>query len=77
MIKFLRIKSTIETAAAELKTAFEAKDIEAIKTKSEVLDNAWMSASEELYKAQAEQQQGADPEQGNISGGDKVQDAGC
>ena len=68
-------KSTIETAAAELKTAFEAKDIEAIKTKSEVLDNAWMSASEELYKAQAEQQQGADPEQGNNAGGDNVQDA--
>ena len=68
-------KSTIETAAAELKTAFEAKDIEAIKTKSEVLDNAWMSASEELYKAQAEQQQGANPEQGNNAGGDNVQDA--
>lgn len=68
-------KSTIETAAAELKTAFEAKDIEAIKTKSEALDNAWMSASEELYKAQAEQQQGANPEQGNNAGGDNVQDA--
>lgn len=68
-------KSTIETAAAELKTAFEAKDIESIKTKSEALDNAWMSASEELYKAQAEQQQGANPEQGNNAGGDNVQDA--
>ena len=68
-------KSTIETAAAELKTAFEAKDIEAIKTKSEALDNAWMFASEELYKAQAEQQQGANPEQGNNAGGDNVQDA--
>lgn len=68
-------KSTIETTAAELKTAFEAKDIEAIKTKSEALDNAWMSASEELYKAQAEQQQGANPEQGNNAGGDNVQDA--
>ena len=68
-------KSTIETAAAELKTAFEAKDIEAIKIKSEALDNAWMSASEELYKAQAEQQQGANPEQGNNAGGDNVQDA--
>ena len=68
-------KSTIETAAAELKNAFEAKDIEAIKTKSEALDNAWMSASEELYKAQAEQQQGANPEQGNNAGGDNVQDA--
>ena len=68
-------KSTIETAAAELKTAFEAKDIEAIKTKSEALDNAWMSASEELYKAQAEQQQGANPEQGNNASGDNVQDA--
>ena len=34
-----------------------------------------MAASEELYKAQAEQQQGANPEQGNNADGDNVQDA--
>ncbi|WP_394265707.1 molecular chaperone DnaK [Bergeyella zoohelcum] len=66
-------KTAIETAAAELKTAFEAKDLEGIKTKSEALDNAWMAASEELYKAQAE----AQPQQDTNTqqGGDNVQDA--
>lgn len=66
-------KTAIETAAAELKTAFEAKDLEGIKTKSEALDNAWMAASEELYKAQAE----AQPQQDTNTqqGGDDVQDA--
>lgn len=70
-------KAAIETAAAELKTAFEAKDLEAIKTKSEALDAAWMAASEELYKAQAEQQ-GANPTDGaktNTGATDDVQDA--
>ena len=70
-------KVAIETAAAELKTAFEAKDLEAIKTKSEALDAAWMAASEELYKAQAEQQ-GANPTDGaktNTGATDDVQDA--
>ncbi|EKB59842.1 molecular chaperone DnaK [Bergeyella zoohelcum] len=66
-------KTAIETAAAELKTAFEAKDLEGIKAKSEALDNAWMAASEELYKAQAE----AQPQQDTNTqqGGDNVQDA--
>lgn len=68
-------KSTIETAAAELKTAFEAKDIEAIKTKSEALDNAWMSASEELYKAQAEAQPNTESTGSQQQDGDNVQDA--
>ncbi|MFB9120710.1 molecular chaperone DnaK [Bergeyella porcorum] len=67
-------KSAIESAAAELKTAFEAKDLESIKTKSEALDNAWMAASEELYKAQAEAQPQQDA--GNsANAGDNVQDA--
>lgn len=68
-------KSTIETAAAELKTAFEAKDIEAIKIKSEALDNAWMSASEELYKAQAEAQPNTESTGSQQQDGDNVQDA--
>ena len=68
-------KSTIETAAAELKTAFEAKDIEAIKTKSEALDNAWMAASEELYKAQAEAQPNTESTGSQQQDGDNVQDA--
>lgn len=71
-------KSAIEAAAAELKTAFDAKDMDSIKTKSEALDNAWMAASEELYNAQAQAQPGADAGQnpgGNAGGADDVQDA--
>lgn len=68
-------KSAIESAAAELKTAFEAKDLESIKTKSEALDNAWMAASEELYKAQAEAQPQPEAGQQQNAGGDNVQDA--
>lgn len=62
-------KTGIETALAELKTAYETRNVEEIKPKTEALDAAWMAASEELYKAQAEQQQGANqganPEPGN------------
>ncbi|WKS95764.1 molecular chaperone DnaK [Riemerella columbina] len=72
-------KSAIETAVAELKTAFEAKDMEAIKTKSEALDAAWMAASEEMYKAQADAQGAADmggnAGAGNANDADDVQDA--
>lgn len=67
-------KAAIETAVAELKTAFEAKDAEAVKTKTEALDAAWMAASEELYKAQAEAQPNPNAGQQN-SGSDDVQDA--
>ncbi|MDO5615527.1 MAG: Hsp70 family protein, partial [Cruoricaptor ignavus] len=69
-------KSAIETAATELKTAFEAKDMEAIKTKTEALDAAWMAASEELYNAQAQQQGNPDANAGQTNNGaDDVQDA--
>ncbi len=74
-------KSAIEAAAAELKTAFDAKDVEAMKTKSEALDAAWMAASEEMYNAQAQGQPGADmggnpnAGAGNSGGADDVQDA--
>ncbi|PIE51063.1 MAG: molecular chaperone DnaK [Flavobacteriales bacterium] len=71
-------KSAIETAHSELKTAYEAKDMEAIKTKTEALDAAWMAASEELYKAQAEANPQAGAEQaqgGGNDAGDNVEDA--
>jgi molecular chaperone DnaK len=65
-------KTAIETALAELKAAHESKIIEDIKAKTEALDAAWMAASEELYKAQAEGQ----PQQETANaGGDQVQDA--
>ena len=70
-------KAAIESAAAELKTAFEAKDTESVKTKTEALDAAWMAASEELYAA-GQQTQGADagPQNpGGNAGAEDVQDA--
>ncbi len=66
-------KAAIETAAAELKTAFEAKDLESVKTKTEALDATWMAASEELYKATQEAQ--PQPETAETNAGDNVQDA--
>ena len=68
-------KAGIETALAELKTAYETKNVEEIKSKTEALDAAWMAASEELYKAQAEAQPNAGAAGGQQQGGDNVQDA--
>ena len=66
-------KSAIEAAAAELKTAFEAKDFEGTKAKTEALDAAWMAASQEMY-ATGQQAQGAE-QTSNAGGADDVQDA--
>ena len=66
-------KTAIETAVTELKTAFEAKDLDSVKTKTEVLDAAWMAASEEMYKATQEAQPQPEQTQGNA--GENVQDA--
>ena len=70
-------KATIESAHAELKTAFEAGEIEAIKTKTEALDAAWMAATEEMYaQAGAAEQGGAQAQQETPNaGGEDVQDA--
>ena len=70
-------KSAIENAAAELKTAFEAKDLEATKTKTEALDAAWMAASEEMYAQGQQAQPGAEQAQAQAQaqGNDNVQDA--
>ncbi|UOU96784.1 molecular chaperone DnaK [Chryseobacterium daecheongense] len=71
-------KAAIESAAAELKTAFEAKNSDDVKAKTEALDAAWMAASEELYAA-GQQAQGADAGAqnpgGNAGGAEDVQDA--
>ncbi|ATN06205.1 molecular chaperone DnaK [Chryseobacterium indologenes] len=68
-------KAAIEAAHGELKTAFEAKNVDDVKAKTEALDAAWMAASEELYAAG--QQPGADAGAGQNPGGnaDDVQDA--
>ncbi|WP_027379765.1 molecular chaperone DnaK [Chryseobacterium daeguense] len=72
-------KAAIEAAHGELKTAFEAKNADDVKAKTEALDAAWMAASEELYAA-GQQAQGADAGAqnaggGNNAGGEDVQDA--
>lgn len=70
-------KAAVEAAAAELKTAFESKNSDDIKAKTEALDAAWMAASEEMYAA-GQQAQGADAgaqNPGGNAGGEDVQDA--
>ncbi|KFF13447.1 molecular chaperone DnaK [Chryseobacterium soli] len=71
-------RAAVEAAAAELKTAFEAKNPDDIKAKTEALDAAWMAASEEMYAA-GQQAQGADAGAqnpgGNAGGAEDVQDA--
>lgn len=51
-------KKPIEDALAELKTAYEGKDIDVITSALDKINEAWKVASEEMYKAQAEAQQG-------------------
>lgn len=73
-------KSAIESAAAALKTAYEAKNADDVKAKTEALDAAWTAASEELYAAGqqaqgAEAGAGAQGNAGNAGGADDVQDA--
>ncbi|HLV15566.1 MAG TPA: molecular chaperone DnaK [Xanthomarina sp.] len=51
-------KKPIEEALEELKKAYETKDIAVIDPALEKINEAWKVASEEMYKAQAESQQG-------------------
>tara|TARA_R110002012_G_scaffold319023_1_gene538502 strand:+ start:51533 stop:53437 length:1905 start_codon:yes stop_codon:yes gene_type:complete len=53
-------KKPIEDALAELKTAYETKDIAVIEPALEKINEAWKVASEEMYKAQADAQGGAE-----------------
>src|SRR5690606_7928376 len=54
-------KKPIEDALAELKTAYDSKDIALIQPALDKINEAWKTASEEMYKAQAEQQQPGGP----------------
>ena len=47
-------------ALVDLKRAHESKDLVAIDSALEKINDAWKNASEEMYKAQAEAGQGAD-----------------
>jgi molecular chaperone DnaK len=71
-------KIVIEEALVKLKTAHAAKDIVAIDSSLEELNNAWQAASEELYKAMNDQQAGGTQEPGSegpTASTDDVQDA--
>jgi len=70
-------KKPVEEALAELKTAFESKDVAVIAPALEKINEAWKVASEEMYKAQAEAQQGGapGPDAGSAQAeGDNVED---
>jgi molecular chaperone DnaK len=54
-------KKPVEEALAALKTAYASKDLSAIEPALEKINEAWKVASEEMYKAQAEAQQGGAP----------------
>ena len=50
-------KKPIEEALEELKKAYESKDVAVIQPALDKINEAWKTASEEMYKAQAEAQQ--------------------
>jgi molecular chaperone DnaK len=75
-------KSTIEAAIAELKSAAEGEDVEAIKTKTNDLAQVAMKLGEALYREQAQQPDGGggdgqaqDEGGGDQQGGEDVVDA--
>lgn len=59
-------KSAIESALAQLKTAFEAKDVNALEPAMQALNNAWQAASQEMYNA-ANAQAGGSASNGGAS----------
>jgi molecular chaperone DnaK len=68
-------KANIESALGELKVAYESKDVATIQPALDKINEAWKTASEELYKAQAEGGQGgAQAEPQAAEAGDNVQD---
>jgi molecular chaperone DnaK len=60
-------KKPIEDALEELKKAYETKEVETIEPALEKINEAWKIASEELYKAQAEQQGAPEGEAGDTA----------
>ena len=55
-------KKPIEEALEELKKAYDSKDLAVISPALDKINEAWKVASEEMYKAQAEAQQGGGAE---------------
>ena len=60
-------KKPIEEALEELKKAFESKDLEKIDPALDKINEAWKAASEEMYKAQQNQQGSAEQPTGDKS----------
>ena len=73
-------KKPIEDALEELKKAYETKEVETIQPALDKINEAWKTASEEMYKAQADQQgaptgdAGAGAEQGSSTENSDVED---
>ncbi|WKW46550.1 molecular chaperone DnaK [Myroides sp. JBRI-B21084] len=68
-------KTAIQGALDELKKAYETRDLATIQPALDKINEAWKAASEEMYKAQAEGQQGsAQQAQPNQEAGDATQD---
>ena len=63
-------KQPIVDALAELKAAYETKDLAVITPALDKINEAWKVASEEMYKAQAEGQEGAAPGPDASQGGE-------
>jgi molecular chaperone DnaK len=61
-------KKPIEDALEELKKAYETKDVATITPALDKINEAWKTASEEMYKAQAEAQGGANGQPGGPQG---------
>jgi molecular chaperone DnaK len=69
-------KAPIESSLEELKKAHESKDIAQIDAAMEKINEAWKTASEEMYKAQQDAQQGgeAGPQPGTEGAEAKAED---
>ncbi|MEK6154266.1 molecular chaperone DnaK [Flavobacteriaceae bacterium 3-367] len=67
-------KKPIEEALEELKKAYESKDLGVIEPALEKINEAWKVASEEMYKAQAEAQQGGASANGEEAASDGAKD---
>ena len=69
-------KKPIEEALTELKSAHSSKDLGAIDSAMEKINEAWKVASEEMYKAteEAKAANGADNGQQDTSSSDDVTD---
>ncbi len=67
-------KKPIEESLKELKSAHQSKDLQAIDSALEKMNNCWKAASEEMYKATEEQKSNAQKETENSSNSDDVTD---